>query len=582
MCTVLLTTIHIATADAGKSKRPHLIYILADDFGWADADWHRPDSFNETATPALRKLMETEGIELDHHYAYKFCSPSRSAIQSGRNPIHVNVQNYQPLVYNPKNENVNTRFAGVPVNMTILPEMIKRGDGNYSAHFVGKWDCGMATDMHLPVSRGYDTSLHYFHHDNDYWTSRTRATDTLKICPKADDLLVDLWSNKEPAHDLVNPKSCALDRSSRLPYPTLSDGTTPDPACTFEDRVFLDRVVDIINDHDIDRPLFLFWSAHTVHGPLQVPKEFYVLYEHVPDERRRRYLAMVRWLDTAVSNVTQLLKTRGMYDDALIVFTSDNGGPIYFGGSGGANNYPLKGGKTSNWQGGIRVNAFVYGGLIPEAMRGRKLDGLGAVWDWYATFARLAGVVDTVDREAATTGLPPIDSVDLWDYLSGAVGVSPRQRLPIGSTSCVNASLPGCLNKWGWGDVHTVVSGLIEDRRHSDGGLWKLVLDANPMSGWTGVYYPNASTPSNAFAFNSVEGCGSLGCLFRLDEDPSEHIDVSSMNETIAREMISLVRSLNTTTFSPDRGPGESQVSIADAACDAALRDHNGVFGPFI
>ena len=64
------------------------------------------------------------------------------------------------------------------------------------------------------------------------------------------------------------------------------------------------------------------------------------------------------------------------------VFSSDNGGPVYFGGSAGANNFPMRGGKTSNYQGGIRVNAFASGGLIPSAMRGKKLEGLGAVWDW--------------------------------------------------------------------------------------------------------------------------------------------------------------------------------------------------------
>ena len=92
-------------------------------------------------------------------------------------------------------------------------------------------------------------------------------------------------------------------------------------------------------------------------------------------------------------------------------------------------------GKTSNFQGGIRVNAFVSGGLIPAPMRGKRLNGLGAVWDWYATFAELAGV-DPTDHMAAAAGLPGVDSVSLWPYLSGANQTSPRKALPIGSTSC--------------------------------------------------------------------------------------------------------------------------------------------------
>ena len=117
---------------------------------------------------------------------------------------------------------------------------------------------------------------------------------------------------------------------------------------------------------------------------------------------------MVRWLDSAVGNVTDRLRARGMYDQSLIVFTADNGGPVYFGGSSGANNYPLRGGKTSNWQGGIRVNAWASGGMIPAAMRGRKLEGLTAVWDVYATFSAVAGA-DPTDHRAAAAGLPPID-----------------------------------------------------------------------------------------------------------------------------------------------------------------------------
>ena len=127
----------------GTSQHTHIVYILVDDFGWANADWHRENAYrNETATPFLEKTLKSEGIELNRHYAYKFCSPSRSAIQSGRNPIHVNVQNYQPVVWNPSNLDENTRYAGIPQNMTCMAEVL-RSKANYKTHFVGKWDCGM-------------------------------------------------------------------------------------------------------------------------------------------------------------------------------------------------------------------------------------------------------------------------------------------------------------------------------------------------------------------------------------------------------------------------------------------------------
>jgi arylsulfatase I/J len=148
---------------------------------------------------------------------------------------------------------------------------------------------------------------------------------------------------------------------------------------------------------------------------------------------------MVNWLDTAVGNVTSLLKAKKMYDRTLIVFSSDNGGPIYFGGGSGANNYPLRGGKASNWQGGIRVNSWVSGGALPVAMHGKKLEGLTCVWDIYATFAHLAGA-DPTDHSAAAAGLPAVDSMNLWGYISGAQKTSPRQQIPIGSTSCADSA----------------------------------------------------------------------------------------------------------------------------------------------
>lgn len=100
-------------------------------------------------------------------------------------------------------------------------------------------------------------------------------------------------------------------------------------------------IIAAIQAHNKSTPLFFFWAAHTIHAPLQVPKLWYDRFEHADDARRRKYLAMVNWLDTAIGNVTDLLKAKQMYESTLIVFSSDNGGPIYFGGNSGANNWPL-------------------------------------------------------------------------------------------------------------------------------------------------------------------------------------------------------------------------------------------------
>ena len=99
---------------------------------------------------------------------------------------------------------------------------------------------------------------------------------------------------------------------------------------------------------------------------------------------RRQYAAQCSFWDEILGNVTAALKAKpGMWENTLLVFSSDNGGPAYwsltpsFPHGSGANNWPLKGSKTSNWEGGTRVAAFASGGVIPAAMRGKKLDGYG-------------------------------------------------------------------------------------------------------------------------------------------------------------------------------------------------------------
>lgn len=128
---------------------------------------------------------------------------------------------------------------------------------------------------------------------------------------------------------------------------------------------------------------------------------------------------MTTELDFIVGNVTQALRTSGLYDNAVIVFTSDNGGPLDH-----TTNWPLRGGKHSFWQGGVNVVAFVAGPLIPPARRGTTYPGLAHSADWYATFVEgVAG--GTIPNY---TGPVPHDSLNLWDAIKSG-GPSPRTQI---------------------------------------------------------------------------------------------------------------------------------------------------------
>jgi len=146
-----------------------------------------------------------------------------------------------------------------------------------------------------------------------------------------------------------------------------------------------------------DAPLFLLHSFHAVHLPLNPPDEIVAPYLENPaingDPARVAYAGMVTWVDHAVGLMVDAYKAKGMWESALVVVTSDNGGAIYGGDYyltgeffeplfGGANNAPLRGGKTANFEGGIRTVAFASGGIIPPAMAGTTWNGYVHISDW--------------------------------------------------------------------------------------------------------------------------------------------------------------------------------------------------------
>ena len=130
------------------APRPHLVYVLTDNLGWGNVGYHREASPTgasaEVVTPNIDRLVAT-GIELDRFYTYKFCSPSRSSLLTGRLPQHVNMHNLAHSVPG----------AGIPLGMSTMADKLKTA--GYATHAVGKWHCGMASPAHTPRGRGFDT-----------------------------------------------------------------------------------------------------------------------------------------------------------------------------------------------------------------------------------------------------------------------------------------------------------------------------------------------------------------------------------------------------------------------------------------
>jgi arylsulfatase I/J len=513
ICFLFLAHGTSASLPYAAGSKPHILMVLVDDWGWANVGYHRATPTREVVTPNFDRLC-SEGVELDQHYVHNVCSPTRSSLLSGRLPYHVNVDNGEPNRYNPKDP--VSGYQAIPRNMTVIAQKMK--EAGYATHQVGKWDAGMATKEHTPQGRGFNTSFGYFHHDNDYYK------DTVGSCPKYGPV-TDMWSTDRPAIG--------------------QNGTGE-----YEERLFEDHVLNVIRNHDPSQPLFLYYAPHIVHAPLQVPPEYENKFSFIDDQDRRIYHAMVNFLDDVVGNITEEFQKKGMWNNTLMVVSADNGGPEYRGG--GANNYPLKGGKTSNWQGGVRVNAFVSGGMVPEEMRGKKIDQLVHVCDWYATFCHLAGV-DPTDHMAAQAKLPPIDSLNMWDLVSGQNMTSPRVDVVLGIQNNENEEM---MNGWG----------LIS-------GDYKILVGRVTNAGWTGPQYPNNTNPAGGIT--AVENCNE-GCLFNIKDDPEERNNLNTTMTEVLSKMQEKLKMYFTTFFNPDRGKTDPR------ACETAINEYRGFWGPWL
>jgi arylsulfatase I/J len=237
-----------------------------------------------------------------------------------------------------------------------------------------------------------------------------------------------------------------------------------------------------------------------------------------------------------------------MWSNTLMVYTSDNGGPAGKASSGhSGNNWPLRGGKTNVFEGGIRVTAFVTGGFLPQNLQGTKREGYIHGADWYATLCHLAGADPTDTPAPNPAGIPPIDSMNMWPYLTGDATASPRTQMLI-STGSPN-----------------VAGGAVID------GEYKLVLDVQTYGFWQGPIYPNATTNHNS---ETPFQCGS-GCLFNIQTDPSEYIDLAkSMPDKLA-EMQALFKKLAATAYQAPKWPTDA------AKCKAYVTANGGSVGPY-
>jgi len=397
---------------SGQQTTPNILFILADDLGYADVGF---TGGKEIKTPNLDALAAA-GARMEQFYVQPLCSPTRAALMTGRYPMR---HGLQVGVVRPWAQ------YGLPLEERTLPQALK--EAGYVTALVGKWHLGHFERAYLPTARGFDHQYGHYNGAIDYFTHiRDGGFD---------------WHRDDKA---------SYDKG-------------------YSTHLLAQEAVRLIREVGGSKPFFLDVSFNAVHAPLQVPEKYKEPYAHL-NEPRRTYAGMLAAMDEAVGQIIAALDEKGLRENTLIVFSSDNGGPTP---GQVTDNRPLRAGKATLYEGGVRAAAFTAwkGHIQPGSVVRAPLH----IVDWYPTLLKLAG--------APVRQKLPIDGRDAWPTLAEGKP-SPHTEILLNATPQTGAIRSGA---------------------------WKLVL----RGGYSGEINDVESGKPSAAGDETVE-------LFNLVDDPSE------------------------------------------------------------
>lgn len=389
---IVYSVVLLSLFSCQKETKPNVLFILVDDLGWTDLGYK--SDFYET--PHLDELSEQMVVFTNAYASASICSPSRAAIMTGKHPVRLNITDWIPGA-DPQNRTLvgPTDLNQLELSEISLAEILK--ENGYSTFFSGKWHLG--SEGFYPEEQGFDINL--------------------------------------GGHEKGSPPG-----GYYSPYknPKLKDG----PEGEYLTDRLTDEAIQYLETRD-KNPFFLFMSYYTVHTPIQASKKHLQRFTEKLDKldpsiqfrneensrtvinhRNAKYASMLYALDANVGRLITALKERNLYDNTLIVFTSDNGGLSTLENSrknaSPTATLPLRAGKGWLYEGGIRVPLFIkppqYGStqtLIDEPVVGH---------DFYPTILSQTTIQDPKINELDGKDLSPLfagskslDRTDIfWHY----------------------------------------------------------------------------------------------------------------------------------------------------------------------
>jgi len=438
MCRLFLIGLLCVPCFANAALKPNILFILSDDQGWADVGWHGKD----IKTPNLDALA-ARGARLEQFYVMPVCSPTRGSLMTGRYPMRYGLQ-----------VGVVRPWAqyGLPLEERTLPQALK--EAGYTTAICGKWHLGHFQPAYLPTQRGFDHQYGHYNGALDYFTHvRDGGLD---------------WHRDD--------KVCRDEGYS-----------------TF---LVAKEAARLLREQPKDKPFFLYVPFNAVHAPHQVPDKYKEPYTNLP-EPRRTYAGMVAAMDEAIGQIISALDEKGLRKNTLIIFSSDNGGPDP---GKVTSNGPLRAGKGTLYEGGVRVCAFAAwdGHIKPGSAVNQPLHMV----DWYPTLLKLAGA--SLDQKL------PLDGKDAWPTITQGQP-SPHSEILFNTTP-----LTGAIRM----------------------GDWKLVLNGN--QGTSGEGGDSEAAPMAAKKGKKAgarKAAGELVELFNLAQDPYEKTNLAGDHADKVKEL---------------------------------------------
>lgn len=345
------------------SQRPNILFIVADDLGWADLSVYGQTAYE---TPHLDRLA-AQGVRFTQAYSNSaVCSATRFALITGRYQYRLRGGLEEPIAR-------AGRHIGLPPEHPTLPSLL--GAAGYDTALIGKWHLGGLPDFG-PLKSGYQKFFGNYSGVIDYFTHKPGVGEHV---PR------DLWEDDVPVE--------------RVGYYT---------------QILADEASRYVREHDPARPFLLSLHFTAPHWPWVGPEDEAVSRSitdlfHYDGGNLQTYAKMVRSLDAAVGQVLAALDDSGQADNTLVIFTSDNGGERF------SKTWPFTGQKTELLEGGLRVPTLLR---WPARLQPQVSDQVTITMDWLPTLLGAAGVATHPDY--------PSDGEDILPALTGERAPWPR------------------------------------------------------------------------------------------------------------------------------------------------------------